>query len=164
VTGAVPGSGLDRDHGPKPVLAIRRSLADGNPAITELGSDLAQVLMARGRVSREMGQPAAAFDLLQRAAAILDGLPTPSAGDHCRQACCHALLAGITPIPGSGMTAAKGRVEADVATESLLRAIAAGLRNTGSMRINTDLDSIRSRPDFRLLMMDLAIPAKPFAK
>ena len=29
---------------------------------------------------------------------------------------------------------------------------------------NTDLDSLRSRPDFQLLMMDLAMPADPFAR
>jgi hypothetical protein len=28
---------------------------------------------------------------------------------------------------------------------------------------NPDFDPLRSRPDFRLLMMDLAMPAVPFA-
>jgi hypothetical protein len=31
------------------------------------------------------------------------------------------------------------------------------------MAADTDLDPLRSRPEFRLLMMDLAMPAEPFA-
>jgi hypothetical protein len=31
------------------------------------------------------------------------------------------------------------------------------------MRTDTDLDSLRARDDFRVLMMDLAMPAEPFA-
>jgi hypothetical protein len=32
------------------------------------------------------------------------------------------------------------------------------------MNRDPDLDPLRSRPDFQLLMMDLAMPAEPFAR
>jgi eukaryotic-like serine/threonine-protein kinase len=47
---------------------------------------------------------------------------------------------------------------------TLKRAIGAGYRDLAHMRIDTDLDPLRSRPDFQLLMMDLAFPANLFAK
>jgi serine/threonine-protein kinase len=79
-------------------------------------------------------------------------------------ACGHALLAGLAAEPGSGMTAPEGRVEADLAMEWLRRAIAGGYRNIPIMRIDPDLDPLRSRPDFQLLMMDLEFPDDPFAR
>jgi hypothetical protein len=45
---------------------------------------------------------------------------------------------------------------------TLKRAIGAGYRDLAHMRIDTD--PLRSRPDFQLLMMDLAFPANLFAK
>ena len=32
------------------------------------------------------------------------------------------------------------------------------------MRVDSDLDPIRSRPDFQMLMLDLAMPDKPFTR
>jgi hypothetical protein len=53
---------------------------------------------------------------------------------------------------------------ADRALADLRRAVSAGYRDFGNMRANTDLDPLRDRPDFRMLMMDLAMPADPFAR
>jgi tetratricopeptide (TPR) repeat protein len=49
------------------------------------------------------------------------------------------------------------------AVASLRMALDRGYRNPGLIRTDPDLDSLRSRPDFQLLMMDLAFPAEPFA-
>jgi hypothetical protein len=78
-------------------------------------------------------------------------------------ACCQALLAGVAAEPGSGVTAAEGRAEAERAMATLRRAVAGGYRDRANMRTDTDLDPLRSREDFRLLMMDLAMPGEPFA-
>jgi hypothetical protein len=43
------------------------------------------------------------------------------------------------------------------------RAVAGGLRDVSHMRGDTDLDPLREREDFRLLMLDLAPPASPVA-
>ena len=41
-------------------------------------------------------------------------------------------------------------------------AVAAGFRDAHQLRTDTDLDSIRSRPDFQQLLMDLEFPTDPF--
>ncbi len=47
----------------------------------------------------------------------------------------------------------------------LLRdAYALGYRNLVAYRSDPGLDPLRDRPDFRLLMLDLAFPAQPFAR
>jgi hypothetical protein len=48
--------------------------------------------------------------------------------------------------------------------EVLRRAVAVGYRDTVRMQRDPDLDPLRSRADFRSLMMDLAFPADPFSK
>ena len=79
-------------------------------------------------------------------------------------ACNQSLLSGVASDAGSGLTAADGQAEADKAMETLRRAVAAGWRDRTHMRVDTDLDPIRSRPDFQVLALDLAMPDKPFAR
>jgi hypothetical protein len=66
--------------------------------------------------------------------------------------------------PASRMTAAEGKAESERAMHVLRQAVAAGYRDLTWMRIDTDLDPLRSRPDFQLLMMDLAFPSDPFTR
>jgi hypothetical protein len=47
--------------------------------------------------------------------------------------------------------------------EWLRRAAAMGYRTLHSYRTEDSLDPLRSRDDFKLLMMDVAMPAAPFA-
>jgi hypothetical protein len=63
---------------------------------------------------------------------------------------------------GSGVLAAAGEADAMKAMEYLGRAAAMGYRNVSEMRIESSLDPLRSREDFRDLMRDLAFPAEPF--
>ena len=57
------------------------------------------------------------------------------------------------------------RVESgDRAMSTLRRAIAKGFRTRDHMAKDTDLDALRSRRDFQLLMLDLAFPSSPFAR
>ena len=48
--------------------------------------------------------------------------------------------------------------------QCLRTAVARGFGGAGWMRIDPDLDSLRSRPDFQLLLMDLAMPDNAFAR
>ena len=63
-----------------------------------------------------------------------------------------------------GAPGAPGQATADLALQTLRQAIAAGYRDLFSYRGDITLDPLRSRPDFELLLMDLAIPANPFAQ
>ena len=65
---------------------------------------------------------------------------------------------------GSGMTTADARAEADNAMKTLRRAFAAGWKNLAHTRADTDLDPVRSRPDYQMLELDMAMPADPFAR
>jgi hypothetical protein len=114
-------------------------------------------------LQQEAGRTAEAADAYRKAVAIMERLSTLTPVSHYDLACDHALLSGVAGRPGSGLAAAEGQAEADRAIHWLRKAIAAGFRNLAWMRNDTDLDSLRSRPDFQLLMMDLALPADPFS-
>jgi len=94
---------------------------------------------------------------------LFDAVPQ-SFWDLFETACCHAALAGLAGRAGSGVLAAEGEIEAARAMEWLRRAVAMGYRNVNEIRIESALDRLRSRDDFRLMMMDVAFPAEPFAR
>ena len=55
------------------------------------------------------------------------------------------------------------RAHADQAMATLRRSVAAGYRDLLSLRTDPDLDPLRSRQDFRMLLLDAAFPDDPFA-
>jgi hypothetical protein len=90
-------------------------------------------------------------------------LSSRNPGDLYNLSCSHANLSSFAAEPASGMTAAEGRDEADRAMACLRQAVAGGYRRLAVLQTDTDLDPLRSRLDFQLLLMDLAFPAEPFA-
>ena len=74
----------------------------------------------------------------------------------------HALLAGLAAERTSDLSPADGQDEADRATAMLRPLVVEGYRNQ-KMSIDPDFDPLRGRPEFPLLMMDLVMPAEPFA-
>jgi hypothetical protein len=48
--------------------------------------------------------------------------------------------------------------------DALRQAVAAGYHNVSWMKRDPDLDLLRARSDFQLLMMDLAMPAEPLRR
>jgi hypothetical protein len=85
---------------------------------------------------------------------LSDGLP-PLAGSEFETACCHSALAVLAGRPGSGVSAAEGEKEADRAMKWLSRAVAMGYRNTSEIRIESALDALRGREDFKKLVAEL---------
>jgi hypothetical protein len=55
-----------------------------------------------------------------------------------------------------------GESQAVRAIEGLDNAIAVGYYNLRELRTDANLDALRPRPDFRLLLMDVGMPARPF--
>jgi hypothetical protein len=92
------------------------------------------------------------------------GLSKRSVWDLFETTCCHAALAGLAGRAGSGVSAAEWEIEAARAVEWLGRAVAMGYRNANEIRVESALDPLRSRDDFKLLMMDVAFPAEVFAQ
>jgi serine/threonine-protein kinase len=144
-------------------IAVREPLVRENPTDPEQRYWLVQAIRRRGPARRDLNDPAGAAADTRRALALCDGLRPLSGRDLFETACCHAALAGLAGRPASGVSAAEAEIEAARAMESLVRAVAAGYRNANEIRIESALDPLRSRHDFRLLMMDLAFPTESFA-
>lgn len=75
----------------------------------------------------------------------------------------HALLASLAVETGSGVSPPEGRADADRAITELNRVVTDGYRNP-TMDTEADFDSLRSWPDFRIVMLDLTFPDNPFAR
>jgi hypothetical protein len=110
-----------------------------------------------------MGDLAGAADAWKRACTHFDGAGSLNPEQTFLRACGHAGLAGLASRPGSGVSVAEGADQAETAMAVLRRAVAMGYRNPRVYRAESALDPLRGRDDFRLLMMDLAMPADPFA-
>ncbi|MFI5455097.1 MAG: protein kinase [Isosphaerales bacterium] len=144
------------------VLAIQRKMVEAEPA--RYRPSLADGIRRRGIALQKCGRPAEAVAAFREAISLLQGLASPTAGNLYDLACNQSLLAGIASETGSGMTTAAARTEADSAVKTLRRAFAAGWKNLAHTRADTDLDPIRSRPDYQMLELDMAMPADPLAR
>ena len=95
------------------------------------------------------GHWAQAGNDFRRAVEFMERLPRLTADNLYDLACYQALLSGVLQRPGSGSSAAEGQAAADRAMHRLREAVAAGFRDLAHMRTDTDLDPLRSRPDFQ---------------
>jgi serine/threonine-protein kinase len=143
--------------------SIREALVLGNPSLASYKSDLAVTLGDIGALYQAAGRFSAAASAFGRAIELLDGLASPDPEDFYNMACYHARLAGIAATPGSGLAANRASSESARAMDYLRRAVATGFRMLPLMALDHDLDALRSRADFQMLMMDATFPADPFA-
>jgi serine/threonine-protein kinase len=146
--------------------AILRKLADANPTLTLFQNRLAMSHAYVGLARQRGGRPAEAAVEFRRAVAIMERLSNlqPNGYNLYNLACFKSLLSGIAAESGSRLTAADVSSLGEQAVLALRRAVAAGLRDLTFMRKDADLDPLRSRPDFQVLLLDLAFPEEPFAK
>jgi serine/threonine-protein kinase len=143
---------------------LREALVKANPSVTVYRSNLAVTLGYIGAIRRKSGRFAESAASFREAIVALDGLSSRTPEDDYNLACYHASLAGLADRPGSGITTADGRHEADRAMDDLHRAARGGFRMLSLMSTDHDLDPIRPRSDFQMLMMDLSFPDEPFAR
>ncbi len=134
-----------------------------DPRDTQQGYYLVCAMRRHGLALGDFGDRAGAAAEARRALEMCAGLPLRSIWDLFETACCHAALAGLAGRAGSGVSASEGEEHAARAMERLGRAVTVGYRNANELRIETALDPLRSRDDFRLLLMDVAFPSGPFA-
>jgi tetratricopeptide (TPR) repeat protein/tRNA A-37 threonylcarbamoyl transferase component Bud32 len=148
----------------KQALTILEALFRAGPTVGVNRTWLVQGLKGLGATHFIAGQAADAVVTWRRAVAIGNGLSSPYDESFYYLAGCHALLGRAAGVPGSGSSPGEGSVEFDRAMDSLRCAVAAGYRNVAWMRRDPDLDPLRSRADFQLLLLDLAFPSDPFAR
>jgi eukaryotic-like serine/threonine-protein kinase len=134
-------------------LALDDALAGDHPDVLQFRVPLANDLIRVAALLAATGAPAAASDHLRRAEQILATLPAIDLFQHYDLARAYALL-----------SASAGRGDlANLAIDSLRRAIDAGMRDRRRLIEESDLDPLRSSPAFQDLLRDLAFPAVPFA-
>ena len=145
--------------------SIRQILAEANPRVPEYQRDLAISLKMIGALMHGERQTARAVDAYRRCIVILEQIKVLPAIDCFNLAETHAGLAALAPDPDSGLSAADRRLEAEQAIIWLRKSFDGGFRPSfAMMNAETELHSLRSRRDFQVLMMDLAMPEKPFAQ
>jgi hypothetical protein len=74
------------------------------------------------------------------------------------------LLSAVIARTDSHRAPAEAREEAEQAMSLLRQAVESGYHDFVSMRTEDDLESLRSRGDFQMFLMDAAFPAQPFVR
>jgi tetratricopeptide (TPR) repeat protein len=138
------------------IAAVGPAAAD-RPASYNKRSRLAYSLRRHGLALRDLGDQARAAAETKQALLLLDGLP-PSPWNLFEAACCHAALASMARRSGSDVSAVEGEQEFAKAMDWLRRAVANGFRNMNLLRIESALDPLRDRDDFKKLIIDPRIP------
>ena len=144
-------------------FAILQKQAEGTLAATEVQREMASCLSRLGKIQQRGGRASEAAASFRSAVAIMERLPTPSVGQIYDLACYQSLCAGAAEKRGSSALSADRLNMGDQAMDALRRAVALGFVNPAHIRLDSDLDPLRDREDFKLLMLDLAMPANPIA-
>jgi serine/threonine protein kinase len=146
-------------------LAVHQKRAEADPSEVVSRGLRADAVRRIGTALQASGRWAEAVAYYRQSLDLLGGIRLPRAQDVYDTARCRALIAGAAADPGSGLSTVEGRVEAERAVAMVRQAFAAGYGDLDWARsADPDLKPIRSRPDFRLLMMDLTFPAEPFVR
>jgi serine/threonine-protein kinase len=147
--------------------AILEKLAGDHPDVYYYQTTLGYTCRGLARISAQVGRPGEALKWLDQAAALDQRYADTHPLARYDLACDLALGVPLVGQAGDGQDAAAEarRLErADRAMEALRRAIAQGYTFPAIISRDADLDPLRLRPDFQLLIMDLAMPADPFAR
>ena len=145
-------------------VRLEEALVKDDPETADYRVRLGESLLRCGLARRDEGDAAGAAADWRRADALLEGAGALAPDFTFIQACCHSSLSWAAGRPGSGVSAGEADAEAAKALALLRRAAETGFRNLATYRNETALDPLRGRPDFRLMMMDLAMPTEPFAQ
>jgi tetratricopeptide (TPR) repeat protein len=144
-------------------IELERACLDKGPQVYQYRLWLSRHLRNLGKSFRATGQLAEAH------ASALDAyrLGPDRPDSRYDYACDLSVLSGLVRRGRKVLTEAElpRRDEwADQAVVELRRAIERGFRDIDYILHDPDFDSIRSRPDFQVLVLDLAFPGDPFAR
>jgi serine/threonine-protein kinase len=144
-------------------IAIRRAVIEEFPEVTGYRWRMGECWLRSGQVRLAAGDiPGAAADW-RRAILSYEELPFRGGELAMFEAGSHAMMSSVAGLSGSGVFVAEGTSEADKAMAILRRIVAEGYRDP-SLSLESALKPLHSRPDFQLLMMDVAFPPEPFAR
>jgi tetratricopeptide (TPR) repeat protein len=149
------GRTAEAKSGYERAIALLERLFQQNPTDTSYRCFLVCAIRRRGLTLAELGDPAGAAGEARRALGLCDKPGPRSVELLVEMACCHAQLAGVAGRAGSGVSAVEEEKEARNSIEWLRRAVAVGYRNANELRIESALDPLRAREDFKTLVKEL---------
>jgi tetratricopeptide (TPR) repeat protein len=142
-------------------VALTDPPAREKPADPEYVVKLVSALWRRGLVRRDQSDLSGAAADLRRAVALGNGLPPRTTVYFLERVYAHAVLSSLAGRDGSGVEQAEAANHADLAMRCLTRAVAVGYGNVKHLRIESALDPLRDRADFKKLMAELEKNSPP---
>jgi tetratricopeptide (TPR) repeat protein len=158
------GRKAEARHEADRAVSLLRDLVKAEPEVVDDRVALGEALLRAGQTRRAAGDLAGAGGQLREALAIFESMPKRDSGIAFFLACCHAQLSALAGRAGSGVPAAAGETASAAALRLLQSAVSGGYRNPDLYRTESAFHPLRGHADFRLLMLDLAFPAQPFAR
>jgi len=164
-------SDLERKHGDKSealdfaqkARKLLEQLVADDPKNDSCRRDLAQSYTSLGRLQAQTADSAIALRSFQRAVDLLESLQELDAKDSyklgCNIALCIPMITRKTLSQSVPQEPSKGdrlrcQLYGDRAIESLRRSLKGGFLNSQILEDETDLDSLRSRTDFKTLVKE----------
>jgi tetratricopeptide (TPR) repeat protein len=142
-------------------VAEYESLVGVSPGDIDDRLTLIKCLLRLGQAHQADSDGARAATDWRRAINLAQAVAIPSGELFFLSACCRSSIAGID---GRAISAAERDSELNLAMAFLRQAAEKGYRNPEFFRTETALDPLRGRDDFRLFMMDLAMPEDPWER
>jgi eukaryotic-like serine/threonine-protein kinase len=138
-------------------------LVKAHPEVPDFSAGLGETYLLLWRVRCDLDNLAGAATAWKRVCVLYDGIKSLSGEHTFFRACCGAGLARLAGRPDSGVLSEE-MDQAEKAMAVLRLAVTMGYTNSDAFRTESALDPLRNRADFRVLVMDLAFPAQPFAR
>ncbi len=136
-------------------LAILGPLKQQHPKVEQYRQVSARAHISLGALNASLGNNVDARSAYATAAADYESLVEPSLSDTYNLACADARLVVIDPNNKS--------THVNRAMAALHRAGAEGFPDLETLNQDEDLEPLRNRPEFVVMMLDRMMPANPFA-
>ena len=144
-------------------IAIRATVIKEFPEIVSYRSRMGECWLRSGQVRLAAGDIAGATADWRRGILAYGDLRRRSGETAMFEAGCHAMLSSVAGVSGSGLAASEGPSKAEEAMAILRQIVGAGY-HARELSNDSCLEPIRTRSDFRLLMLDASFPPQPFAR
>jgi eukaryotic-like serine/threonine-protein kinase len=138
-------------------------LLSAHPDVPEYRLALAEGLLRSGQAHQADADLAGAASEWRRAVALVESSAVMTGELAFIDAACRASISSLAGTAGARLSADEREAEANRAMALLRQAAGMGYRDPKSFRAETALDPLRARDDFRLLLLDLAMPANATA-
>jgi hypothetical protein len=144
-------------------VAHQQASAGLAPSATQCRQLLSRNDRALAEALRKLGRPAEAAAVALERQALWPDDPVELYDAACELALCVPLVEAGRAAPSAAGRAERRRY-ADQAMAALVQAVRSGFKDLALLKTDPDLDPLRPRPDFQLLVLDVAFPADPFAR